>query len=96
MPPCTLTWYDKMKKPSASLVKQDNLPRNGCILVGEKDTLYVPHYWGSGSFVSGKKMEVPIRKILLGQPVEKAVKRDTMRNLEALEYFLGFWERKIG
>ena len=40
--------------------------------------------------LSGKKMEVPIRKILLGQPVEKAVKRDAMRNPQALEYFLGF------
>ena len=40
--------------------------------------------------LSGKKMEVPIRKILLGQPVEKAVKRDAMRNPEALSYFLEF------
>lgn len=40
--------------------------------------------------LSGKKMEVPIRKILLGHPVEKAVKRDAMRNPGALDYFLGF------
>jgi len=40
--------------------------------------------------LSGKKMEVPIRKILLGHPVEKAVKRDAMRNPEALAYFVGF------
>ncbi|RIK43940.1 MAG: acetoacetate--CoA ligase [Chloroflexi bacterium] len=40
--------------------------------------------------LSGKKMEVPIRKILLGQPLEKAVKRDAMRNPESLAYFLGF------
>ncbi|HRW05853.1 MAG TPA: acetoacetate--CoA ligase [Caldilineaceae bacterium] len=40
--------------------------------------------------LSGKKMEVPIRKILLGQPLEKAVKRDAMRNPEALAYFLRF------
>ena len=40
--------------------------------------------------LSGKKMEVPIRKILLGQPMEKAVKRDAMRNPEALAYFLRF------
>ncbi len=40
--------------------------------------------------LSGKKMEVPIRKILLGQPLEKAVKRDAMRNPEALAYFVTF------
>ena len=46
-----------MKKPPASLVKVDKLPRNGCILVGEKDTLYVPHYWGPGNFISGAKLD---------------------------------------
>jgi acetoacetyl-CoA synthetase len=40
--------------------------------------------------LNGKKMEVPIRKILLGQPLEKAVKRDAMRNPESLAYFLTF------
>lgn len=40
--------------------------------------------------LSGKKMEVPIRKILLGQPVDQAVKRDAMRNPGALDYFLSF------
>ncbi len=40
--------------------------------------------------LSGKKMEVPIRKILLGQPLEKAVKQDAMRNPEALVYFVEF------
>jgi acetoacetyl-CoA synthetase len=40
--------------------------------------------------LNGKKMEVPIRKILLGQPLEKAVKRDAMRNPESLAYFLAF------
>ncbi|MCB0080725.1 MAG: hypothetical protein KDE47_07345, partial [Caldilineaceae bacterium] len=40
--------------------------------------------------LSGKKMEVPIRKILLGQPIAKAVKRDAMRNPGALDYFLNF------
>jgi acetoacetyl-CoA synthetase len=40
--------------------------------------------------LNGKKMEVPIRRILLGQPLEKAVKRDAMRNPESLAYFLEF------
>jgi predicted dehydrogenase len=56
-PAVSLTWYDGGKKPSPQLVGGENLPSNGCIMVGEKDTLYVPHYWGAGHFTrSGKKM----------------------------------------
>jgi acetoacetyl-CoA synthetase len=40
--------------------------------------------------LSGKKMEVPVRKILLGQPVEKAANLGAMRNPEAINYFVGF------
>lgn len=43
--------------------------------------------------LSGKKMEVPIRKILLGQPVEQAAKRGAMRNPESIKYFVEFAER---
>ncbi|MFN2188640.1 MAG: acetoacetate--CoA ligase, partial [Candidatus Promineifilaceae bacterium] len=38
--------------------------------------------------LSGKKMEVPIRRILLGQPVETAVNIGAMRNPEAIDYFI--------
>ncbi len=51
-----LTWYDGGKKPPAGLVKGAELATNGSILVGDKDTLYVPHYWGGGRFVSGAKV----------------------------------------
>jgi acetoacetyl-CoA synthetase len=40
--------------------------------------------------LSGKKMEVPIRKILLGMDVDKAVNRGAMRNPEAIDFFLTF------
>ena len=40
--------------------------------------------------LSGKKMEVPVRKILLGQPVEKAANLGAMRNPEAINYFVSF------
>ncbi|MBI1842981.1 MAG: Gfo/Idh/MocA family oxidoreductase [Verrucomicrobia bacterium] len=52
-----LHWYDGGKKPDPALVKEKSLPENGCILVGARDTLYVPSYWGRGSFMSGAKME---------------------------------------
>jgi acetoacetyl-CoA synthetase len=38
--------------------------------------------------LSGKKMEVPIRRILLGHPVEKAANLGAMRNPETIQYFV--------
>jgi predicted dehydrogenase len=56
-PPVEMTWYDGGKKPSADLAKDRELASNGLILIGDKDTLYVPSYWGAGSFLSGAKVE---------------------------------------
>lgn len=38
--------------------------------------------------ISGKKMEAPIKNILLGKPVENVVSKDAMRNPRALEAFI--------
>src|SRR5436309_2642650 len=56
-PPLTMTWYDGGKKPSPELVKDTELSSNGIILIGDKDTLYVPNYWGAGKFLSDAKVE---------------------------------------
>ncbi|MBK7602892.1 MAG: acetoacetate--CoA ligase [Saprospiraceae bacterium] len=40
--------------------------------------------------LSGKKMETPIKKILMGRPVEKCVNADTMRNPTSINYFVEF------
>ncbi|MDO9125813.1 MAG: acetoacetate--CoA ligase, partial [Parvibaculum sp.] len=40
--------------------------------------------------LTGKKMEVPVRKILLGVPVDKAASRDAMANPSAIDYFRDF------
>jgi len=37
--------------------------------------------------ISGKKMEMPIKKILMGTPVEKAVSLDAMRNPQSINWF---------
>jgi acetoacetyl-CoA synthetase len=37
--------------------------------------------------LSGKKLEVPVRKILLGTPIEKAANPDAMANPEVLKHF---------
>ena len=55
--PVKLVWYDGGKKPDPALAKEKMLPANGSIIIGTKDTLYVPMYWGPGRFLSGRKME---------------------------------------
>jgi acetoacetyl-CoA synthetase len=35
-------------------------------------------------------MEVPVRKILLGWPLEKAGSRDIMKNPQSIDYFLDY------
>ncbi len=42
--------------------------------------------------ISGKKMETPIKKILLGMPLEKSLNFDSMRNPESIEFFIRFAE----
>ncbi|GAA4579196.1 acetoacetate--CoA ligase [Planotetraspora phitsanulokensis] len=39
--------------------------------------------------LSGKKLEIPVRKILLGTPVEQAANPDAMANPEVLRHFVG-------
>ena len=62
-PAVSLTWYDGGKKPDPALAKQKELPNNGCILIGEEDTLYVPMYWGEGTFVSSGRTAADFKHI---------------------------------
>ncbi|MDX2250431.1 MAG: acetoacetate--CoA ligase [Bacteroidia bacterium] len=40
--------------------------------------------------ISGKKMETPVKKILMGTPILKAVSKDAMKNPASLDYFVLF------
>jgi acetoacetyl-CoA synthetase len=40
--------------------------------------------------ISGKKMEAPIKKILLGMPLNKSINFDAMRNPESVSFFIEF------
>ncbi len=59
-------------------------------------TMYSPRHVPDAIFavpdipytISGKKMEAPVKKILMGTPVEKAASRDTMRNSGSLDAFI--------
>src|SRR5690606_18859066 len=40
--------------------------------------------------LSGKKQELPVKKLLLGQPLEKVVNRDAMANPGCLDWYVEF------
>jgi acetoacetyl-CoA synthetase len=44
--------------------------------------------------ISGKKMEAPVKKILLGMPLESSINLGAMRNPESIDFFVGF-QRKM-
>ena len=43
--------------------------------------------------LSGKKLEVPVKKLFMGVPVEKAISTDAMSNPQSIEYFLEFADK---
>jgi acetoacetyl-CoA synthetase len=43
--------------------------------------------------LSGKKMEVPVRRVLLGQPLEQAVTLDAMGNPGSIQFFVDLAEK---
>lgn len=44
--------------------------------------------------LTGKKMELPIKKLLLGMPIEKVVNVDAMSNPKSLDYFVELARRR--
>ncbi len=45
--------------------------------------------------LSGKKQELPIKKLLLGQPLEKVMNREAMANPGCLEWYVAFAQRRL-
>jgi acetoacetyl-CoA synthetase len=43
--------------------------------------------------LNGKKVEVPVKKILSGTPPEEAVSKDSLHNPESLDFFVEYAER---
>ncbi|WP_313081263.1 acetoacetate--CoA ligase [Pulveribacter sp.] len=44
--------------------------------------------------LSGKKQELPIKKLLLGQPLERVVNRDAMANPGCLDWYVAYAQRR--
>ena len=73
---------DGMKAKLNNAIKTALSPRfvpNGIFLVAE-----IPRT------LSGKKQELPIKKLLLGQPIDKVVNRDAMANPGCLDWYVAF------
>lgn len=77
-----VTLNDDLKKRINSKLRSDYSPRH------IPDEIYqiaeIPYT------LTGKKMEVPIRKILMGTAVEKSANRDAMSNPGSLDWFVAF------
>ncbi len=43
--------------------------------------------------ISGKKMEAPVKRILMGKPIEQAANKGAMRNPESLDFFSDWYRR---
>ena len=43
--------------------------------------------------LTGKKMELPVKRLLLGHPIDKIASPDAMSNPRSLEYFVGFAQK---
>ena len=46
------------------------------------------------STLTGKKMEVPVRRLLMGVPVDQAVNRNAMADPQALDFFVAYAQRQ--
>ena len=85
MPLFVILWEGRpldeaLKEKIKQKIRQDISPRHVPIDIFAFDE--IPYT------LSGKKMEVPVRKILLGQPVEKAANPGAMRNPDSLQFFV--------
>jgi acetoacetyl-CoA synthetase len=76
---------DSLKKKIAHQLRSDFSPRHvpdAVVAVPE-----IPYT------ISGKKMELPVKKILMGKPVEKAVNMGAVKNPKAMEWFIAEGKR---
>jgi len=73
---------DKVKSKINTQLKMEYSPRHVPDEIIEVDD--IPYT------ISGKKMEAPIKKILMGLPLQKSINFDAMRNPESVKFFIEF------
>lgn len=77
-----VTLDDALKTKIAKRIRADFSPRHvpDAIIAVEA----IPYT------LTGKKMEVPVRRILMGAPLAKAANPDAMRNADAIDFFVRY------
>jgi acetoacetyl-CoA synthetase len=45
--------------------------------------------------LTGKKMEIPVRRLLMGEPIENVASKDATKNPAALEWFATFARERL-
>ena len=45
--------------------------------------------------ISGKKMEMPIKKIMMGMPLEKSISLDAMKNPQCIQEYIAIMSSKM-
>jgi acetoacetyl-CoA synthetase len=76
------TLTEELEKELRRRLREENSPRHVPDRVYQ--VMKIP------TTLTGKKMEVPVRKILMGLPLEKAANVSVMAEPEALDYFVTF------
>ena len=77
-----LTLDEDLKKKIGKTLRERYTPRHVPDKIYQVDE--IPYT------LTGKKMEVPVRRILLDTPLEKAANPSVMRNPHSLDYFVDF------
>ena len=79
---------ESMKKAINAKLRTDRSPRHV-----PDEIIAAP---GIPYTLTGKKMEIPIRKLLMGLPVEKAVAKGAMRDPGLIDWYADFAARRLG
>ena len=82
-----VTLGDELKQKIYSKLRTDYTPRHIPDEIYQVDE--IPYT------LTGKKMEVPVRKILMGRDPEKSANRDAMSNPASLDYFIRFRDENL-
>jgi len=84
---------DGLELDSATIAKMQTRLRRDCSPRHVPDNIYqvdaIPYT------LTGKKMEIPVRKILMGVPAEKVASRDSMMNPGALDWYVDFASKRM-
>lgn len=73
---------DEMKRSIRAQIREHCSPRHVPTHIYEVDDL--------PKTLNGKKLEIPIKRILMGRDVDDVVNKDSLQNPEALDYFIQF------